>query len=104
MHHPVTKLLNSLKAARERGVQVRVLHMHEPTAKVLSDFGFEVKRVYTRKLMHCKMMLIDGRYAIVGSHNYTLSAFTENLEVSIAVDLMNEENELQAFFTNRWGV
>lgn len=102
--HPVSKLLQALREAQARGVHVRVLHMHEPTAKVLSDMGFEVKRVYTRKLMHCKMMLLDSRYAIVGSHNYTLSAFTENLEVSAAIDMENEENELQAFFTNRWGV
>lgn len=102
--NPVANLLLALQKAKERGVVVRVLVSNAAIGEQLQLLGFEVKMVYTRKLMHCKLMLIDRKLAVIGSHNYTLSAFTQNLEASIAVELPSIENDFSRFYSNLWGV
>lgn len=103
-HYPGTVLLHALQAAATRGVRVRVLTSSATIVQQLRYTGLECKILYTEKLMHAKMMLIDGRKAIVGSHNYTQSAFTSNLEISLAVQLEHADNDLSQYFKNLWGV
>jgi len=54
--------------------------------------------------VHAKMLLIDNRIAVVGSHNLTKMGLTKNLEISLAVTFDNPQNELVAYFQNLWGV
>lgn len=102
--NPVAELLSALQEATTRGVAVRVLVTNEAIGDLLRKRGFDVKKVYTQKLMHCKLMLIDKQIAVVGSHNYTTSAFTQNLEASIAVRFSTSDNDFATFFKNLWGV
>lgn len=102
--HPVSVLALALKEAKERGCVVRAL-VSSPTVKAhLEQYTLQAKILVTQKLMHAKMMLIDNTVAIVGSHNYTQSAFSTNIEVSLAVTLSSTQNELQSYFKNLWGV
>lgn len=100
--HPVTRLVESLQHAVQRGVKVRVIVANDGLRDALNRMGFESKRHDSQRMLHVKMMLIDKRFAIIGSHNYTQSAFRENLEVSLAVDLATEENELTKYFSLLW--
>ena len=100
--HPVSRLVLALKGAVERNVDVQVLLSNDAVRQQLSAFGFDCKRLYSDKLVHAKMMLIDDRYAIIGSHNYTQNAFQMNLELSVALDLFTPENELRDYFNNIW--
>lgn len=100
--HPVSRLVDALKSAVQRGVKVRVVVANDGLRDALNRMGFESKRHDSQRMLHVKMMLIDKRFAIIGSHNYTQSAFTENLEVSLAVDLGTEENELTKYFYLLW--
>jgi len=102
-YSPVDDLILALLRAKDRGVAVRILVANEAIGARLKLKGFEVRQVYTKKLMHCKVMLLDRVVAVVGSHNYTLSAFTLNMEVSVAVRLPEEPNELSLFFQQLWG-
>lgn len=102
--HPVSVLALALKDAKERGVKVRAL-VSSPAVKAhLEGYTLEAKILYTPKLMHAKMMLIDNVVAIVGSHNYTQSAFASNIEISLSVRLSSAKNELVDYFKNLWGV
>lgn len=97
---PVAELLFSLKKAVQRGVKVRALLANAGIVAQLKLQGIEARMVYTQKLLHAKMMLIDKVVAVVGSHNYTLSAFTLNHEISVAVCLPSPRNALVDYFNN----
>lgn len=86
--------------ATRRRVRVRVVTSNREIVKTLNEFGCEAKKVLTGKLVHCKMMLIDGRLVIIGSHNYTQSAFQMNLEVSVILTDFEGINQLNTFFIN----
>lgn len=101
--NPVADLLAGLSQAKERGVSVRVLVSNIAVGEGLKKYGFEVRNVHAKKLMHCKLMLLDKKVAVIGSHNYTISAFSQNMEASVAVRFADEDNELNRFFTNLWG-
>lgn len=102
--HPVMRFLKALQAARARGVVVRVLNNRESVLATLRGYGFVCKRYHGEKLVHAKMMLIDGRRVLVGSHNYTQSGFSANLEVSLLLDSPELARELGEYFNNLWGV
>ena len=100
--NPVSKLVLALKGAIERGVRVQVLLSNDLVRAQLSTLGFECKRLYSDKLVHAKIMLIDDRVAVIGSHNYTQNAFQMNLEVSVALDLYTRDNDLKEYFDHIW--
>lgn len=103
-NHPVTRLVNSLIAAIERGVVVRVLTPHSGVRADLVRLGFKCRTVYSGKIMHAKVMLIDDIHCIVGSHNYTQSGFTRNLEVSLHVPDRAMASVLNSYFDQLWSV
>ncbi len=100
--HSVSRFVLALKDACERNVNIQVLLSNDAVRKQLSAFGFQCKSLYSSKLIHAKILLIDETLAIIGSHNYTQNAFENNLEVSVCVDLQTRENELNKFFDRVW--
>lgn len=88
-----------VKAAR-RGVKVRAIVNNDDIGKALGRNGVEVKRLKTARLVHCKLMIIDDKIAITGSHNYTQSAFQMNLELSVIITEDNFEPAFTEFYKN----
>ena len=86
--------------ASRRGVQVRAIANHGEIIKILNDLGCQAKKLTTQRLVHCKIMIIDGECLISGSHNYTQNAFNINYEMSLI--LHDAEAALVAtnFFNN----
>lgn len=101
---PVSRFLNGLKAARDRGVRVRILTPNAGVCAALVKMGFQARQIYSTKIMHVKMLLIDDTELVIGSHNYTRSAFTLNTELSIAVSLPSPQNDAAALFSNLYRV
>lgn len=101
---PVQQLVAALYGAITRGVRVRVLTASEAVAAMLKRQDFQTRVVYTEKLLHTKIMLIDDTLLITGSHNYTQSAFTRNIELSVIVELPPRENPACVLFNNLWGI
>jgi phosphatidylserine/phosphatidylglycerophosphate/cardiolipin synthase-like enzyme len=104
MSDPVSLLVKELQDALGRGVRVRVLVNNHKVGAMLEQCGFDTRHCYTSKLMHPKVMILDDKKAVIGSHNYTMSGFTLNMEVSAIIDLNGADNELSTFFTHLWGV
>ncbi len=93
---PGPLFLHALRAARRRGVRVRVLvpsrsdvrvvelAMVGVLAQLLRD-GVEVF-AYEPSVLHCKTAVIDERIVILGSHNLDTLSWRYNLESNLVVD------------------
>ena len=86
--------------ATRRGVKVRAIANNDEIVKVLNQNGCEAKRILTKKLVHSKMMIIDGEIVVTGSHNYTESAFQMNLELSVILNNLENIADFSNFFQN----
>jgi cardiolipin synthase len=88
---------DALAAARRRGVRIRILTEGDKTdaASVkaasraayqeLLDAGYEIHE-FQPTMMHAKVLVVDGRWALVGSANFDNRSFELNDELTIAVD------------------
>lgn len=90
----------SIVRASRRGVKVTALVNNDQIAKFFNDNGCVFKRLISRKLLHCKLMIIDNKIAITGSHNYSQSAFQMNFELSLILDDPETVSALIKFFDN----
>ena len=91
------QIRDSLIRAAGRGIEVRVFlersgyddKLNDTNRKVASQLtagGVKVIFESPKTTTHNKMVVIDRRYAIVGSHNFTQSALKYNHELSLLVD------------------
>ena len=90
-------IAQKLIAAAKRGVDIRVFlersghdeklnETNQKTARRLRKRGIKVIFDSPRITTHTKTVVIDRRYSIVGSHNFTHSALKKNHELSLLVD------------------
>lgn len=86
----------------KRKVKVRALVNSAGLVNFLKREGIHGKHVICQKLMHCKMMIIDGKTVITGSHNYTKSAFHLNIELSVLIEDDPSIPEFIQFYNNIW--
>ena len=86
----------AIQAAARRGVKVRVLlniesmghaitKINSRTEQYLRMAGCDVKFGQVGVATHAKMILIDGKTLVLGSHNISKGSFSRNQEASIAV-------------------
>ncbi len=101
-------LVRDLVAARQRGVEVRVIleySDHDPalnqanqeTAQALKKGGVAVFFDSADRTTHAKLAVIDRRYCLVGSHNLTQSALKYNHEFSLLLDSPALAEEILAY-------
>jgi phosphatidylserine/phosphatidylglycerophosphate/cardiolipin synthase-like enzyme len=94
---PVIRLLDSLIAAKKRGVEVKVALNHpgkiddsvythnRETIAYLKEGGVEAYFADPKTRIHDKFLLIDDRVLILGNHNWTKEALTIHRELSLLV-------------------
>lgn len=93
---PVTRLVEALARAQKRGVDVQVVldqslrwgsdevePKHIDAQAWLQSLGVPVLIDGLEQRTHAKTLLIDGDTVVVGSHNWTFSALSRNVELSI---------------------
>jgi len=92
------RIVASLGTAVGRGVDVTVIlersvngdsgvdRSNRSTAARLSRAGAKIRYDGRRRTNHSKVVVIDGRYVFVGSHNLTNSALKYNHELSVLID------------------
>ena len=103
-NHPGTRLADALLRANARGVACRVVLNRdfnfaggpgEESVFTQNDEAYQylrkagLKEVYfadPARRVHDKLLVVDGRWVIEGSHNWSLSALRLNRESSILVD------------------
>jgi phosphatidylserine/phosphatidylglycerophosphate/cardiolipin synthase-like enzyme len=90
--------------AVRRGVRVRAIANSNDIISVLRDVGIDAKKLITEKLVHIKLMIIDDEVVVLGSHNYTQSAFNLNMELSVILNPPENIDEISSFFNRVWGI
>lgn len=98
----IQKFNNAIVVAARKGVKVRAITNLEAVISILRGNKVEAKSLLSYRKVHVKNMLIDNELAIIGSHNYTMNAFTLNYEVSIITYNKGVVNRLRIFFDNLW--
>lgn len=88
--------------AVRRGVKIRAITNARDIIDILNKQGIEAKKIISKKLMHAKLMIIDEKIAVTGSHNYTMSAFELNDELSIICDQEDYKTEFKCYFETLW--
>jgi phosphatidylserine/phosphatidylglycerophosphate/cardiolipin synthase-like enzyme len=91
----VPSLLRDLAEAAARGVRVTICldaddrddtDRNAAAAAWFSGHGIRVVRDEGDLRTHAKTLVIDGRWVVVGSHNWTRSGIHRNRELSLLVD------------------
>ncbi|MCR4391317.1 MAG: phospholipase D-like domain-containing protein [Candidatus Acetothermia bacterium] len=104
-------LLDALVAAAGRGVRVRVLverregepyREQEAAVAYLRDRGVEVAGDDPEVTLHAKFLVVDGRWAVIGSTHWTWSALERSVQVDLAVDSPELAAFLAVFFDLLW--
>lgn len=115
------KLFKALLKAHVRGVDVRVLldegyewdaksgkmskrrsDKNEEALSYLLQQGIPVRLDDPERIMHAKTLCVDDRYAVVGSHNWTYSALSKNVEASVLLFDVDEVQALSKCFLESW--
>jgi len=100
----VSQFNHAIYTAVKRGVSVRCLVNSESVIDNLKKMGCYAKCLYSKKLLHTKLLIVDKRRIILGSHNYTQQAFCSNHELSVGFVLDNCENNFIKYFNNLFGL
>lgn len=87
----------------KRGVLVRAITNTREIIETLKQVGVKAKKLDTPRLVHVKMIIIDKSIVVVGSHNYTESAFQMNYELSVVLRGVEADNRFSNFFNNLYG-
>lgn len=98
--HAVQQFNTALVRAVARGVQVRAVVNTPLLIKQLTAVGIWAKQTRDRRTVHTKMILLDGKKIVIGSHNYTRNAFGSNIETSVVADIPEGQDRFAQFFEN----
>lgn len=109
----LNSLVQELRRARGRGVKVWIIlnpgNPHSTIAQTnrkatdkLEKEGIIVKNSLPGREMHAKMIIIDETTAWIGSHNFSESSLSRNLEISLAIEDVKLAQDLRQIFLNVW--
>ncbi len=105
---PVNELLDRLCSVYRRGVEVRVLvddktySVYPQTIEYLKSCGIKIKIWSFREDLHAKILIIDRKYVVIGSHNWTESGLWWNIEVSIISSNPDTVEKIVKLFEDLW--
>ena len=102
--HPVQQFNMAIARAVNRGVIVRAVVNAHILLPVLTKVGVKVRQLKDRRTLHTKLVIVDSRTLVIGSHNFTRNAFTSNIETSIITEIPEGDERLASFFNNLYGL
>lgn len=98
-----TTVVDAIVAAQQAGVAVRVVLSGETTVTPaqsaavakLKQNGVPIRSLSSPNV-HAKAIVVDGKYAYIGSHNMTANSLTQNREVGVITDAEAEAAKMRA--------
>ena len=106
------EIIDALKAARGRGVDVRVILEAQPTGSGLGNRpainDLQVANVSVKasnpayRLTHEKAIIVDERVALIATFNQTRSSFTANREYGVVDANLDDVAEIVKVFDADW--
>lgn len=100
--HPLQVFNQKLVRAVRRGVKVRCVTNYAQLVETLNLLGFWAKKWPHNNLLHSKLLIIDKKIIVTGSHNLTGNAFCSNQEISNAFESEEQAKKLTDYFENIW--
>jgi phosphatidylserine/phosphatidylglycerophosphate/cardiolipin synthase-like enzyme len=88
--------------AVKRGVQTQAIVNNDSILAKLKSIGVQAKILQITGIVHAKLMIIDDKTVIIGSHNYTHNAFVVNQEISVALFDCENIADFNNFFNTLW--
>ena len=101
---PVSLFNHAIARAASRGVTVRCLVQNKGIVDTLCSLGCDARQLASKRILHTKLLIVDNRRIVLGSHNYTQNAFTSNHEASIFFTMGQEKNAFTEYFSNLFGL
>ena len=95
---PVSLLVNDLAEALDRGVSVEIYlntkfnsrgytkALNSKPLQIVREKGAKIFHYNSAKRVHDKLILIDSRFVVEGSHNWSVSALKSNYESATLID------------------
>lgn len=102
--HSVQQFNSALVRAVARGVSVRAVLNSALLLPILNKVGIKATRLKDKRTLHSKMILIDSKILIIGSHNFTRNAFGSNIESSVAIEIPENVKRFSEFFENLYNI
>lgn len=106
------EMIEAFRLAEERGVAIEMIvpfdrrvtnrkgieYMAKDLLKMGIDLRIEEERAETQQLLHEKLMIVDGRYVVIGSTNVNYRSLNLAYENSLVIDSPKLANQLQEHF------
>lgn len=100
----VSLINQALVRAARRGVKVQALLNYDEIEEQLNKLNITAKKAKVKKLLHAKSIVIDEKFLIVGSHNWSKEAMTANVEISVAIENEELSKRVIEYFKNLWSL
>lgn len=100
--HPLQIFNQKLVSAVRRGVCVRTITNSAKVVETLNLLGFYAKKWPQKNLLHSKLVIIDNKIVVSGSHNFTGNAFCSNIETSVVFNDEKIALQFSEYFNNLW--
>lgn len=113
--HSTRTLVNALVAARQRGLDVRVLLdqdrssdpyksriINTPAKEYLQANGVQCRFDRRDRLLHSKYLVIDSELVVLGSHNWSANSYFDYDDLSVVVKSPALGHELIQRFESLW--
>jgi len=112
---PLMSLISELISARNKNVSVKILlnigseyRSTSPgnlyASKWLSQFGIETKHLARGRTCHLKLLLVDRKSLILGSHNWSVRSMSSNAEASLFIEDRKINLEIFQYFQHLWSI
>lgn len=98
----VQKLNIQLYSLRRHGVRIRCLVDTEAMSKTFATLGFNVRSVVNTRMLHTKAISVDDKSLIIGSHNLTKRANSDNYEMSLLTHEYQAVAAFNDYFDRLW--
>jgi phosphatidylserine/phosphatidylglycerophosphate/cardiolipin synthase-like enzyme len=109
----VYKLLKNLVKAKKRGVDIQVVmsrplkgqskkrRAHVATKNWLKEEGIEARFNQSSVHLHDKVVIIDEKWILQGSHNWTNGALVSNYESSLLLEVLGDKKVTWSKYRNK---
>jgi competence ComEA-like helix-hairpin-helix protein len=114
-NYPTDPLIKKIIQAKSGGADVKIIlnidddsgpydseKINGNAFKYLSDHGINVNFDDPEKVTHSKIIIMDSRHVIVGSHNWTAGSFYQYDDTSVYIDSEEIAKNYELDFENRW--
>lgn len=99
---PASLVNQSFVRAVRRNVDVRAIVNYQKIVPQLEAVGIKARAFESAKLLHAKFIIVDNKELLLGSHNLTENALSENIEVSLKLNDTDTITRLNSYFNSLW--